>query len=72
MCKLLWKLLRLLLFRLGFIFIAVYVIAGLIVEKIHHVGFSINGGMKVWYCIGLALAAVCTAIVIIRNAVKER
>ena len=71
-CKLIWKLLRLVLFRFGFIFIAVYIVAGLIVNAIWKIGFSFKGEMSVWYCVGLGLAAVCTAILIIRNSVKEK
>ena len=69
--KLAWKILRFLLFRLGLIFVGLYVLATFIIEKIYHIGLNFNGEMKVWYCIGLGLSILCTVIIIIRYAVKD-
>ena len=69
--KLAWKILRVLLFRWGLIFIAAYVLGAFITDKICHIGLSPGGEMQVWYYIGLTLSIICTAVFFIGNAVRN-
>lgn len=68
--KLVWKVLRILLFRWGFIFVAVYVLGAFIINIICGIGLSPGGQMRVWYYIGLVLSVICTAVVFILNGTK--
>lgn len=68
--KIVWKVLRFLLFRCGLIFVALFVLGAFIIDKVYAIGLSPAGEMQVWYYAGLGLSVVCTAIVFVRNAVK--
>lgn len=69
--KLLWKILRFVLFRLGFICVGLYLLAAFIIEAACKIGLSFKGELNVWYCIGLGLSIICTAIFIIRYATRK-
>lgn len=69
--KIVWKVLRLLLFKCGLIFIGVYVLGAFLIELYYKIGLWPGGEMQVWYYIGLGLSAICSAILIIRAATKK-
>ncbi len=69
--KVLWKVLRLLLFRCGLIFVALYVLIVFLVDLYYKIGLCPGGAMEVWYYVGLSLSVVCTAILIVLNATRR-
>ena len=71
--KIVWKVLRLLLFRFGLIFVGLYMLTTWIIEltvKDPPAGIWPGGAMQVWFYVGLILSILLTALVFIRNATK--
>ena len=72
--KIAWKILRFLLFRLGLIFPALYLLGAFIVERTYESNFSFSGAGK-WltlYWVGLGLSILCTILVLVRRATKKK
>ena len=68
--KIAWKLLRILLFRWGLIFVAVYLLGALIFNSIYQIGLSPAGENQTWYFAGLLLAAICSAAFFVFRATR--
>jgi len=69
--KIAWKISRFLLFRVGLIFPALYLLGAFIADSIWEIGLSFTGERIILYCVGLGLSIICTILVIVRRATKK-